>query len=110
MSERALIRVTYEDGESTEITVIPSARRAYEAEHGESIAAAMGSGFSGWADFLAWKTLQVRHGETRDLDEWLATVDRLEVAFEPVDPPSGTGRTPSGSSKQRSKKAKTSTG
>lgn len=79
-------RVTYADGQVDEVRVIPSARRAFEAEHNKPLMEAVKSGFSDWGDFVVWKTLVLRHGLTDDLDTWLAQVDRLEMAVEPPDP------------------------
>lgn len=90
-------RITYADGRVDEVHVIPSARRAYEQEHNESILHAMESLRSDWADEIVWHTLRLRHGLTEGLDEWLLTVDRLEL-LRPVDPTSGTGQIPDDSS------------
>ena len=76
------IELTYADGRVEEVHVIPSARRAFEAEHEQSLPDAMVSGRSDWADFVAWKTLQLRQNETRDLDDWLVTVDSLKVQIQ----------------------------
>lgn len=76
-------RVTYADGSQVEgIPVIPSARRAVEAEYGKQLVEVMGSGFSDWTDLVVWTFLKIRCGEVRSLDDWLATVDRLEVEME----------------------------
>jgi hypothetical protein len=78
--------VTYDDDRVEEVHVIPSARRAFEAHSGEALPDAMRSGRSDWADFLVWKTLQLRQGETRELEDWLVTVDALKFQIEEVDP------------------------
>lgn len=74
--------VEYEDGRAEEVRVIPSARRAFETEHDQSLIDAMQSGRSEWADFVVWKTLSLRKKESRDIDEWLLTVDSLKLELE----------------------------
>lgn len=104
-------RVTYADGSTADgIALIPSARRAIEAEYGKPFIEVVQSGFSDWTDLAVHTFLRIRCGEERPLDEWLATVDRLEVELEaPKESPSGKDPTTSGSSKRQSTQAKTST-
>jgi hypothetical protein len=88
-------RVTYADGRTEEVEAIPSARRALEASTGKTLVDNISSGFSDWADLLVHETLRIRHGETRPLEQWLETVDRLELQREePVDPTGGEELTP----------------
>lgn len=96
-------QVVYADGRADEVRVIPSARRAFETEHDCGLWDAMGGSRSDWADFLVWKTLQLRHGETRSLDEWLLTVDELRLEV-PEDPSGGEAtHGPATSSKPRAR-------
>lgn len=103
-------KVTYADGRVDEVGVIPSARRAVEAEYDKPMTEIIKSGKSDWCDLLVWTVLKIRHSEARTLDDWLATVDRLEFAVtaEPS-PTSARTRKRSASSGPRSTKAKTST-
>lgn len=94
--------VTYDDGRVEEVRVIPSARRAFEAQSGEALPDAMRSGRSDWADFVVWKTLQLRNNETRELEDWLVTVDALKFQIEEADPTGDEATaTPPASSKPR---------
>lgn len=73
--------VTYvEDGvEDAEITVSASARHLWESEHG-ALLDSMRSGTSGWADFLAFTTLQRRGdvGADVELIDWLDGVESVK--------------------------------
>ena len=91
--------VTYDDGRVEEVRVIPSARRAFESESETALPDAMRSGRSDWADFVVWKTLQLRQGEKRDLEDWLVSVDALKFQIEDPDPTGDEPEaTPAGSS------------
>jgi len=101
----------FADGSRVEgIRVIPSAVRAIEAEHGQPFSEVATFNREDWMLLAAWTFLRVRRGEVRPFDEWLDTVDEIQIAtVDDTDRPT-SGLTPalSGSSKQRSKKAKTS--
>lgn len=73
--------MTLAAGETHRVRVPPAARRAFEHDEGKPLIVAMASGYSDWIDFLAWKTFQLRHGVTDDLDTWLATVDAIDVVM-----------------------------
>lgn len=94
--------MTAADGETRRVRVPPSARRAFEHEHQKPLIVAMAEGFSDWIDFLAWKTFQLRHGVTAELDEWLDTIDAINVVMvtedDQEDPGSGTTTPPPESS------------
>ena len=89
--------VTTADGETTRVRVPPSARRAFERDQQKPLIAAMASGYSDWIDFLAWKTFQLRHGVTDDLEAWLDTIDAIDVVMvkeDQEDPGSGATTPP----------------
>ncbi len=123
-------RVRYLDGTEVEVVSTASALRAFEREHDQSLLEAMGTYRSYWGDFLAHHSLCQTTDEARPLDEWLDAVEwiryqastsqlvelaeRLGIHLtEDGDAASPTGRaakgrSPAGSSKPRSTRAKTS--
>ncbi len=105
------LAVEYADGTRVEgIRVIPSATRAIEAEFNEQFSKVATFDREDWMHTAAWTFLKLREGEDRPFDEWLATVDRLQIGVADDDrPTSGPTRKSSGSSGRRSTKAKTST-
>jgi len=103
--------VDYEDGERAEgIRVIPSAVRALEAEHGCRFGELAKFDREDWMWTAVHIFLTLRRGEERDFDEWLDSVDQIQMAVIDATPTSGPSRKQSGSSGRRSTKAKTSTG
>lgn len=123
-------RVKYLDGTEVDVVSTASALRAFEREHDESLVVAMGSFRSYWGDFLAHYSLRQTTDEDRPLEEWLDTVEwiRYEASRDQLQDlaerlgihlaeggdaasPTGRaakGRSPAGSSKPRSTRAKTS--
>jgi hypothetical protein len=102
-------KVTYADGTVADgISVIPSAIRAVESEYGKPINEVSQTGFSGWIDLVCWTYVRARLNEDRPLEEWLDSVDKIEIA-QAAKPTPTSARKRSASSGQRSTKAKTST-
>lgn len=104
-------KVTYADGSKAEgITLIPSARRAIEAKYGKPFIDVVVGAMSDWSDEAVHTFLTLRRGESRTLDEWLATVDKIEAS---LDSPKARTSDPAPStpdlSEQPSPPAKTST-
>ncbi len=74
------LAVEYADGTRVEgIRVIPSATRAIEAEFNEQFSKVATFDREDWMHTAAWTFLKLREGEDRPFDEWLATVDRLQI-------------------------------
>lgn len=73
-------KITYEnEAEPVEVLAIPLARRQLEEEHKRPLLELMGEGFGAWAEELVHRTLVIRAGESRSLEEWLRTVDAIEL-------------------------------
>lgn len=88
-------RVIYLDGTEVEVPRTASALRAFEEKHQRSLFEIIREGMSWWADELAYASTVQLNGEERDFDEWLATVERIQMATPAVDPTGGATEDPS---------------
>lgn len=125
--------VKYLDGSEAEVVATASALRAFEARHDQALLLAVGTYKSYWAQEIAHASLVQRDDIEPDFDRWLDTVEAVlyempasklgqlaeslgvavtaEDVAEVTPTPTGRaakGRTPAGSSTQRSTQGKAS--
>lgn len=72
------LRITPAEGEPEEVPLLPAVIRELEQKHGKPWAEVVTLN-SEWAFYAAWRHMQLRRGESRSLDEWLVTLDDLQV-------------------------------
>lgn len=89
------LRITPAEGDPEEIPLLPTVIRELEQQHGKPWHEIVQLN-SEWAFYAAHRYLQIRRNESRPLEEWLKTLDDLQVAKADVDPTSAPDQRPTG--------------
>lgn len=86
------VKVTYSDDKEVEVKVTPKVQLAFERQYGLGLPQASKDMRNEYLFYLAWRALQFAGHETRDFEEFVDSIDDVDIAGRDAEDPTKSER------------------